>query len=155
MQKPLRSGELARLAGVSSDTLRYYERNRLLPLPPRTPNGYRCYPPESLARVQLIRRALGLGFSIDELRRVLKARDSGTAPCKMVRELGAEKLKDVDLQLKELTSFREELSAVLRDWDARLRNKRDSSPARLLESNDLPIRKRQFRGTNSQRKFLT
>src|SRR5690349_9636461 len=144
MHKPLRSGELARLAGVSSDTLRYYERNGLLPLPPRTANGYRCYPPESLTRVQLIRRALGLGFSIDELRRILKARDSGAAPCKMVRELGQEKLKNLDLQLKELASFREELSAVLRDWDRRLRNRRDGSPARLLEATRLPSRKRQF-----------
>ena len=155
MQKPLRSGELARLAGVSSDTLRYYERNRLLPLPPRASNGYRCYPPESLARVQLIRRALGLGFSIDELRRVLKARDSGNAPCKMVRELGAQKLKALDLQLQELTRFREELSAVLRDWDARLRSQRDGSPARLLESTDLPTRKRQFPTRKPQMKFFT
>src|SRR4051812_28364362 len=70
--RPFRSGELAKLAGVSTDTLRFYERNRLLPLAPRAANGYRCYPAESLQRVFLIRRALGLGFSVAELARVLK-----------------------------------------------------------------------------------
>jgi hypothetical protein len=74
--RPLRSGELAKLAGVSPDTLRYYERNRLLPAPPRAANGYRCYPAQSLERVQLIRRALGLGFSVEEL-----ASHSSTARC--------------------------------------------------------------------------
>src|SRR5437660_586387 len=85
--RPFRSGELAKLAGVSTDTLRFYERNRLLPLAPRATNGYRCYPQESLQRVLLIRRALGLGFTVAELARVLKARDSGGAPCKTVRAL--------------------------------------------------------------------
>src|SRR6266567_3333784 len=48
--RPYRSGELAKLTGVSTDTLRFYERNRLLPPAPRAANGYRCYPPESLQR---------------------------------------------------------------------------------------------------------
>src|SRR5205085_3164103 len=56
--KPLRSGGLARLAAVSPDTLRYYERQHLLPRPPRASNGYRCYPPDALPRVRLIQRAL-------------------------------------------------------------------------------------------------
>lgn len=148
--KPYRSGELARLAGISSDSLRYYERNRLLPLPPRSSNGYRCYPPESLARVQLIRRALGLGFTVEELQRILKARDSGHAPCAMVRELGGEKLKDIDRQMKELVRFRRELSAVLKDWDSRLKSKKNGKPAHLLEYRSLPARKRHFPARNSR-----
>src|SRR5438874_6877823 len=58
----LKAGMLARQAGVSTDTLRYYERQRLLPPPPRATNGYRAYPASALARVQLIRRALALGI---------------------------------------------------------------------------------------------
>jgi MerR family transcriptional regulator, copper efflux regulator len=131
--KPLRSSELARLAGVSTDTLRYYERNRLLPPVPRAANGYRCYPLQAIERVALIRRALGLGFSVEELARILKARDSGAAPCQTVRALAAEKLTQVEQQMRDLTRFRKELRIVLRDWDQRLA-KREGHPARLLEA---------------------
>lgn len=131
--KTLRSGELARLSGVSPDTLRYYERKKLLTPPPRTQGGYRCYPPDALARVQLIRRALGWGFSIDELARILKARDTGGVPCKMVHALAGEKLTELDQQLQELTRFRRELSTVLRRWDIQLARHRGGR-AHLLES---------------------
>ena len=132
--KPFRSGELAKLTGVSTDTLRFYERNRLLPLAPRAANGYRCYPPESLQRVLLIRRALGLGFSIAELARVLKARDSGSAPCKTVRVLAGEKLNQIEAQMKELVRFRKQLAAVIADWDRRLAGAAPGKPAHLLEA---------------------
>jgi len=132
--KPFRSGELAKLAGVSTDTLRFYERNRLLPLAPRAANGYRCYPAESLQRVLLIRRALGLGFSVAELARVLKARDSGGAPCKTVRALAGEKLLQIEEQMKQLIRFRKELSGVIKDWDRRLAGASPGKPMHLLES---------------------
>src|SRR2546423_8941552 len=70
----LRAGELARASGVSTDTLRHYERKGVLPKPRRSPNGYREYAAESLARVLLVRRALAFGFTLDELARVLSAR---------------------------------------------------------------------------------
>ena len=140
----LRSGKLAHLAGVSPDTLRYYERKRLLPAPPRTQTGYRLYPPEALARVQLIRRAIGLGFSVKELERILKARDAGGAPCKMVRALAEEKMNQIDQQIKDLMGFRREFAAVLRQWD-KLLARHPNSPARLLESiADAPVRRRRF-----------
>jgi DNA-binding transcriptional MerR regulator len=132
--RPFRSGELAKLTGISTDTLRFYERNRLLPLAPRAANGYRCYPPESLQRVLLIRRALGLGFSVAELARVLKARDSGGAPCKTVRALAGEKLDQIEAQMKELERFRNELTAVVKDWDCRLAGTSPGKPVHLLES---------------------
>jgi DNA-binding transcriptional MerR regulator len=132
--KPFRSGELAKLAGVSPDTLRFYERNRLLPLAPRAANGYRCYPPESLERVLLIRRAFGLGFSAAELARVLKARDSGGAPCKTVRALAGEKLVQIEEQMKQLARFRKELTAVIKAWDRRLAGAKPGKPVHLLES---------------------
>ena len=71
----LSSGELAALAKVSRDTLRYYERQGLLAAAQRADNGYRRYPPEALARVRLIRGAMGIGFTIGELREILSARD--------------------------------------------------------------------------------
>jgi len=134
VSRPYRSGELAKLTGVSSDTLRFYERNRLLPLAPRAANGYRCYPPEALPRVLLIRRALGLGFSVAELARVLKARDSGGAPCKTVRALAGEKLEQIESQMKELVRFRKELTRVIADWDSRLTGAPFGKPLHLLDA---------------------
>jgi DNA-binding transcriptional MerR regulator len=87
--------QLARAAGVSTDTLRHYESRSLIPTPPRAANGYRTYPADTLARVQLIRRALAIGFTIDELARVLRSRDRGEVPCAGVRDLAARKIGEV------------------------------------------------------------
>ena len=86
------SGDLAREAGVSTDTLRHYERKKVLPPPLRANNGYRKYPLESLGRLQLIRRALAFGFTLDELALILEERDRGGSPCSEVRRLAAGKL---------------------------------------------------------------
>lgn len=129
-----RSGQLAAKAGVSADTLRHYERHGLLAAARRLPNGYRVYPPEALDRVLLIQRALSVGFGLDELAKLLRARDRGQAPCREVRALAARKLEDVEEQLESLASFRATLQATLRDWDARLAKRRGEEPARLLEA---------------------
>lgn len=130
----LSSGELADLAGVSRDTLRHYERKGVLPRPLRGHNGYRQYPPEALQRVQLVRRALSVGFTLDELARVLKVRDAGGAPCEEVRKLAAQKLVNVQDQLRELTELRNDLQKTLRDWDTRLARRTQGRRANLLES---------------------
>jgi DNA-binding transcriptional MerR regulator len=130
----LSSGELADLAGVSRDTLRHYERKGVLPRPRRSHNAYRQYPPEALQRVQLIRRALSVGFTLDELARVLKVRDAGGAPCEEVRKMAAQKLLNVQDQLRELTALRDDLQKTLQDWDARLARRGNGKQANLLES---------------------
>lgn len=130
----LSSGELADLAGVSRDTLRHYERKGVLPRPLRGHNSYRQYPPEALQRVQLVRRALSVGFTLDELAKVLKVRDAGGAPCEEVRKLAAQKLLNVQDQLRELTRLRDDLQETLRDWDARLDHRTNGKRANLLES---------------------
>jgi DNA-binding transcriptional MerR regulator len=131
------SGELAELAGVSRDTLRHYERKGVLPRPLRRHNGYRQYPHEALQRVQLVRRALSVGFSLDELAKVLKVRDAGGAPCEEVRKIAAQKLIKVHDQLRELTELRDDLQQTLKDWDARLAHRDNGKRANLLES--LPV----------------
>jgi DNA-binding transcriptional MerR regulator len=73
--------EVAARCGVSSDTLRHYERKGLLPAPARTPAGYRRYPPDTVARVQLVQRALLVGFTLDQLAQVLRDRDRACGPC--------------------------------------------------------------------------
>jgi DNA-binding transcriptional MerR regulator len=130
----VRAGELAREAGVSTDTLRHYERKGVLQRPRRSANGYREYPQDALARVLLIRRALAFGFTLDELAQVLHARERGTAPCREVRALAAAKLSDVETRLRELTALRDELRETLTDWDSRLSKTADGGRAGLLES---------------------
>lgn len=129
----LHSGELAALAGVSTDTLRHYERKGLLPVTPRSANGYRIYDTEVLDRVRMIRSALRLGFSIDELARVLQVRAAGGVPCQEVRNMAAAKLRGLREREKELTQMVSLLGKVIRDWDRRLR-KSNGRPAHLLQS---------------------
>ncbi|HEY7514417.1 MAG TPA: MerR family transcriptional regulator [Vicinamibacteria bacterium] len=116
----VRSAELARLAEVSPDTLRHYEKKGLLPRARRSPNGYREYPPEARARVRLVRRAIALGFSLDEVAAILAVRDRGGAPCRSVRALAQSKFETIERRLAELNSAREALRDVLVRWDALL-----------------------------------
>ncbi len=129
-----RAGELARLAGVSTDTLRYYERQRLLAAPPRAANGYRHYPLEALSRVRVIRSALAVGFSVDELTKILGARDRGLAPCQQVRQLAANKLKALQERIQELQHLRRALSTTLAGWDRQLAKTPSGAKAGLLYS---------------------
>jgi DNA-binding transcriptional MerR regulator len=125
---------LARQAGVSPDTLRHYERKGVLARPRRAANGYREYPLEALERVELIRRALSVGFTLDELARFLSVRDAGGAPCRDVRALAAAKLSDVQARMRDLKLLRDELRGTLRDWDARLSEVLPGERAGLLET---------------------
>ncbi len=129
-----RSGELAAKAGVSSDTLRHYERVGVLPRPPRGKNGYRLYPAAAVERLRLVRRAMGIGFTLEELARLLRARANGSPPCREVRRLASRKLEEVETRLRELEALREELARTLADWDARLEGTTSGEPAHLLES---------------------
>jgi DNA-binding transcriptional MerR regulator len=135
----VRAGELARAAGVSTDTLRHYERKGVLGAPRRSANGYREYPPGALERVLLVRRALAFGFTLDELAHVLRTRERGGAPCLEVRALAAGKLEEVESRLKELRTLRGELRAILGEWDERLSGAADGGRAGLLDS--LPARR--------------
>jgi DNA-binding transcriptional MerR regulator len=128
------SGELAGLVGVSADTLRHYERMGVLARPRRALNGYREYPVEALERVKLVRRALAVGFTLNELSGILSVRDAGGAPCHSVRALAAGKLTDIESRLRDLMAVREELRLTLRHWDARLSEVEPGTRAGLLET---------------------
>jgi DNA-binding transcriptional MerR regulator len=108
------------MAGVSADTLRHYERKGLLAAPRRSSNGYREYLVADLDRVRLVRGALSIGFTLNELARILKVRDRGGAPCHEVRTLASKKLREVEHQLEELAGLRDLLRDLLKDWDALL-----------------------------------
>jgi MerR family copper efflux transcriptional regulator len=140
------------MAGVSPDTLRHYERMKLLATPSRSSGNYRLYPPETVDRVQLIRRALAVGFSLPELARILKVRDDGGAPCRQAKLLLEEKLSQVDQQLVDLIAMRDHLRTVLKDWNERLNRTPNGTQARLLETlAPPPHRKEQHEKTSRLR----
>lgn len=134
MNEDLLPAELARLCGVSPDTIRHYEKVGVLPAAHRGANGYRRFSREMVDRVRLVRRALAIGFSLEELARILRERDGGAAPCRGVRALAETKLAELDRRIAELQALRGELAKVVTEWDERLAVTRDGEPARLLEA---------------------
>ncbi len=106
-------GKLAALAGVTPDTLRFYERLSLLPAPPRTNGGFRLYDPSLVERIGFFRKAQALGLSLDEVREILRVADKGTPPCEHVRATLVRRLQDVDARIAELKSLRRTLAEAL------------------------------------------
>ena len=133
-EKMLRSGELARLAGVSTDLLRHYERIGIVQRPHRAANGYRQYPAGTLSRVRVVRRSLLIGFSLAELARIFAIRDCGGVPCRSVRALAEEKLRQTEQSLAELKALRRQLRELLLEWDKRLVKTPAGDRAELLDS---------------------
>jgi DNA-binding transcriptional MerR regulator len=131
--RPLYCGELACLSGVSADTVRFYERRRLLCPAARTSAGYRVFSSDSLVRMRMIRAGLSIGFSVSELADIFRERNSGGAPCHRVRKLAAEKLAVLEERLRELQSWRRELRSTLAVWDRVLAKTPHGKQARLLE----------------------
>jgi MerR family copper efflux transcriptional regulator len=107
--RPLTIGRLARRAGVGIDTVRFYERARLLPTPVRTVSGYRTYGDADVERLRFIRRAKALGFTLDEIRELL-ALSQGKGGRAAVKALAEKRLRDLDARLAELTVMRDTLA---------------------------------------------
>lgn len=109
-------GRLAKIAGVKPDTIRFYERTGLLPKPGRSSNGYRSYDQPTLDKIRFIRKAQTLGFSLDEIRRILNLRGRGKMTCRCVMAMAEATLSETDLKLKQLRAFRKGLSENLERW---------------------------------------
>jgi len=112
----MRIGELAKQTGTSVQALRFYERSGLLPKPTRTDSGYRLYASGDLRRVELIRQAKRLGFSLDEIKRILRLREQGSCPCGEVVQMLEKHMRETDEQIRNLQRFRRELAGTLDDW---------------------------------------
>lgn len=104
---------LAAEAGVSGDTVRFYERERLLPEPARTPAGYRAYDDTMVDRMRFIRGAQRLGLTLADIRDLLAVRDTGVCPCEPAQQHLRRRLTEVDAQLEELTALRTQMAAML------------------------------------------
>ncbi len=154
---PMGPRDVARATGVSTDTLRHYERKGLLPPVTRTSAGYRRYSAATVDRVLLIQRALVLGFSLADLKRVLATRDRGGAPCRSVRELLGQRLDGLNRRIEELLALRDGLRVLVSEWDGRLTNTAPGERAHLLETLGSTVvierarRKRKISGPRSAR----
>ncbi len=110
----LRIGTVAERAGVSVQSLRYYERIGLLAEPPRSTSGYRQYPAEAVRTVRFIRRAQKLGMSLAEVGHLLRLRHHGASACSEVRALTDARLRKLDERVRSLSIMRDELSQLVR-----------------------------------------
>jgi MerR family mercuric resistance operon transcriptional regulator len=95
-------GRLSELSGVNIETIRYYERIRMLPSPPRTPGGRRVYDSTHLRTLAFIRRGRELGFSIADIRALMRLGGPEKATCGEVREIAAHHLEDIRAKLDDL-----------------------------------------------------
>ena len=107
----LRIGEVAARAGVSIDTVRYYEKRRLLPRAPRTQGGFRLFAPETVERVRFIKQAQDIGFSLEEIGQLLAT--GGADECQRMRDLLRAKLREIDERVEMMQKFRQTLARHL------------------------------------------
>jgi MerR family transcriptional regulator, copper efflux regulator len=121
----LRVGAIARKAGVGVQTLHYYERIGLLPKPTRSEANYRLYPSSALRRVQFIKKAQRIGFSLAEIKEILELKRHGRAPCRKVAELGEGHLRDIDARLAQLRRYRSAVARSLASWQEKTAHRRN------------------------------
>lgn len=106
-------GRLAKQAGVNIDTVRYYEREGLLPKARRSGSGYRLYTLDDSDRLRFIRRAKALGFSLEEISELI-ALNAGKGSRSSVRKVAQHRLADLDQKIAEMTAIREALAQLVK-----------------------------------------
>ena len=108
--------ELAKRAGVTAETVRYYTRSGLLTPKLQGQNGYRYYSDDDLHRLLFVRKAKFLGFELSEITEILNMSKSGNSPCPRVREILEERIHDTRKKLKELNALQESLEYAAKKW---------------------------------------
>ena len=106
MQAKMTIGKLSKASGMNIETIRYYERSGLLPVPARSVNGYRYYQDEDIKRLRFIRRGRELGFSLEEIRSLLQLAGQPQQPCCEADQLVQAHLTEVDARIRDLQAIR-------------------------------------------------
>ena len=106
-------GQLSRMSGVNIETIRYYERIKILPAPPRTASRRRVYDSAHLRVLAFIRRSRELGFSLDEIRQLIRLGGPHKASCREVREMATHHLDDIRAKLSDLKKLERLLAATV------------------------------------------
>jgi MerR family transcriptional regulator, copper efflux regulator len=113
----LKIGDVAKLSGIGIESLRFYEKSGLLDKPARTFSGYRMYSRDVLERLAFIKQAQTLGFSLDEIRKIIDDARAGQTPCDEVREIVRRRLVEVEQRINELKRYRKAIAGTLEEWD--------------------------------------
>ncbi|MFN8373075.1 MAG: heavy metal-responsive transcriptional regulator [Anaerolineae bacterium] len=108
----LTRGELAKLGGVNPETIRYYERSGLLPEAPRSEAGYRLFDPNTVRRIRFIKRAQAVGFSLNEIKRLLDIKVAADATRGDVREMVSVKIVEIDEKIEALNAMKHTLTQL-------------------------------------------
>jgi MerR family copper efflux transcriptional regulator len=132
MKESLTIGGVAKGDEVGVETVRFYEREGLIPEPPRRRSGYRQYPADTVRRVRFIRRAKELGFTLKEISELLSLRVDPRTTCAEVRALARTKIEDVDQRIHEL----ERMKAVLERLARACRGTGPTSECPILDALD-------------------
>lgn len=114
MKQGMSIGELAEAAGVGIETIRYYERERLLPSPQRTMSNYRLYDESAQGRLRFIRNAKDLGFTLDEIRRLLRMSADAHADAGDFHSLAKEKIEWIDERIQRMQHMRDILARAVK-----------------------------------------
>jgi MerR family copper efflux transcriptional regulator len=110
---PLTIGTVAKRVGVAIDTIRYYEREGLLPEPERRASGYRSYGEGTIAQLRFIRRAKNLGFTLEEIRELLALSADRQRGVKAVKQRAQQRLAAIELRIDELQRVRDGLAQLV------------------------------------------
>jgi DNA-binding transcriptional MerR regulator len=116
-RRMLKIGDVSKRSGIGIEALRFYEKSGLLDKPSRTFSGYRVYGPEILERLAFIKQAQALGFSLDEIKRIIENARTGQTPCDEVREIVSRRLEELDERMREMRRYRKELAETLEEWN--------------------------------------
>jgi len=121
----LQIGQVAARAGVSVDTVRYYERHKLLERAPRSSGGFRLFTLDAVERIQFIKQAQDIGLSLDEIKELLTS-TGGAAQCQRVHDMLKAKLSELDARMQAMREFRRTLTRYLEACEDEL-NKRGAA----------------------------
>jgi DNA-binding transcriptional MerR regulator len=105
-------GELSKKIGISTQTIRYYERIGLLPKPQRSSNGYRAYDDTDIERLEFIKRSRSLDFSLDDIQEILAFRERGEPPCLYVLQIMQEQINNIEKRIADLQRLQDELHLI-------------------------------------------
>ncbi len=108
-------GNVAKLAEVHIETLRYYERKGVVPRPPRTISNYRRFPEDTVRRVRFVKHAQELGFSLKEIKELLALRGTRGAGCRNVQQRAAAKITEIEEKIRSLQGMRKALDKLVRE----------------------------------------
>lgn len=133
MRSGLFVGELAKQGGVDPWTIRYYEKERLIPVAPRSASRYRLYPPETADRIRFIKAAQGLGLTLEEIKKVIEAKRLKGKPCEHVVELLETKISTLHQKIKDMAKLKEMIRRLLKNWK-KVRRKNTTCICEIIEA---------------------